>query len=55
MRLRLCGCKQIFYVSSVTGEGVGDILNYLREEGDVLPWEREEEAQADETGADAGR
>lgn len=53
MWLELTGCKKILYVSSVTGEGVGDILNYLREEGDVMPWEREEET--DETGVDAGR
>ena len=33
MWLELTGCKKIFYVSSVTGEGVGDILDYLREEG----------------------
>ena len=39
MWLELAGCKKIFYVSSVTGEGVAEILNYLREEGDVLPWE----------------
>lgn len=55
MRLELCGCTKIFYVSSVTGEGVGDILNYLREEGDVLPWEREQEAKGHEACADAGR
>jgi ethanolamine utilization protein EutP len=41
--LELTGCKRIFYVSAVTGEGVGEILSYLREEGDVLPWERKEE------------
>lgn len=41
MWLELAGCKKIFYVSSVTGEGVPEILEYLREEGDVLPWERE--------------
>lgn len=40
MWLRLTGCKTIFYVSSVTGEGVGDILNYLKEEGDLMPWEK---------------
>ncbi|MGL5435583.1 MAG: EutP/PduV family microcompartment system protein [Lachnospiraceae bacterium] len=50
--LKLAGCKTIFYVSSVTGEGVGEILYYLKEEGDVLPWEREE-AQAYED-IDAG-
>lgn len=43
MRLELCGCKRIFYVSSITGEGVGDILEYLREDGDVLPWEQAQE------------
>lgn len=51
--LELTGCKHIFYVSSVTGEGVGDILEYLREAGDVLPWEEEKEG-ADEEGTDAG-
>lgn len=40
MWLELAGCKKIFYVSSVTGEGVAEILEYLREEGDVLPWEK---------------
>lgn len=40
MWLELAGCKKIFYVSSVTGEGVSDILDYLKEEGDQLPWEK---------------
>ena len=40
MWLELAGCKKIFYVNSVDGEGVGDILDYLREDGDVLPWEK---------------
>lgn len=39
MWLELAGCKKIFYVSSVTGEGVADILEYLKEEGDIMPWE----------------
>ena len=39
--LRLAGCKKIFFVSSYTGEGVSDILEYLREPGDVLPWEEQ--------------
>ncbi len=38
--LKLTGCERIFYVNSKTNEGVSDILEYLREEGDVLPWER---------------
>lgn len=37
--LELAGCKKIFHVSSVTGEGIGELLDYLREPGDVLPWE----------------
>ena len=41
MWLELAGCKKIFYVNSIDGEGVGDILNYLREDWDVLPWEKE--------------
>ena len=28
--LRLAGCKKIFFVNSKTGEGVGEILTYLR-------------------------
>ena len=36
--LRLTGCKRIFYVDSKTGEGIPEILEYLAEEGDVLPW-----------------
>lgn len=32
--LRLAGCKIIFHVNSLTGEGVKDILNFLREPGD---------------------
>ncbi len=37
--LRLTGCKKIFYVDSKTGEGIPEILEYLAEEGDVLPWQ----------------
>ena len=32
--LRLAGCTTVFYVDSTTGEGVRDILNYLREPDD---------------------
>jgi ethanolamine utilization protein EutP len=38
--LKNAGCKTIFYVNSKTGEGVADILEYLREPGDILPWEK---------------
>ena len=37
--LRLSGCRRIFYVNSRTNEGVGEILEYLREDGDEMPWE----------------
>jgi ethanolamine utilization protein EutP len=32
--LRLAGCKRIFFVSSYTGEGLSDILDYLKEDTD---------------------
>ena len=37
--LRLAGCEKIFFVSAVTGEGIPDILEYLKEPGEILPWE----------------
>lgn len=36
--LRLAGCETIFPVSSYTGEGIGAVLDYLKEASD---WERE--------------
>ena len=50
MWLKLTGCKTIFYVDSTTGEGVADILEYLKEDGDVLPWD--EEGYVDRTQED---
>ncbi len=44
--LKLAGCDPIFHVSSYTGEGIWQILEYLKEEGDTLPWESEAEANA---------
>ena len=38
--LRLAGCKDIFKVDSTTGEGVWQILEYLKEDGDIKPWDR---------------
>ena len=29
--LRNCGCKKLFYVSSYTGEGLNDIIDYLNQ------------------------
>lgn len=42
--LRLAGCKDVFPVSAYTGEGIWQILNYLAEPGDALPFANEEEA-----------
>ena len=33
--LRLSGCRKIFRVNSTAGEGVSDILDYLKEDGDA--------------------
>lgn len=41
--LKLAGCEKVFFTSSYTSEGIVDILNYLKEDGDVLPWEQERE------------
>lgn len=43
--LEQAGCDPIFHVSSYTGEGIWEILNYLREPGDKLPWENAEQAE----------
>lgn len=40
--LRLTGCRRIFFVDSTKQEGIAEILEYLKEDGDVLPWEAEE-------------
>ena len=37
--LRLAGCETVFHVSAASGDGVWRILEYLRQEGDVLPWD----------------
>lgn len=39
--LRLTGCKKIFFVDSKKQQGIPEILEYLREEGDIMPWEKE--------------
>lgn len=38
--LKLAGCEHVFHVSSYTGEGIWQIIEYLREPGDVLPWDK---------------
>lgn len=40
--IRLTGCRRIFFVDSTKQEGIAEILEYLKEDGDVLPWEAEE-------------
>ena len=39
--LQLAGCKKIFFVDSVNQEGIPEILEYLKEDGDVLHCEKE--------------
>lgn len=43
--LRLTGCKKIFYVDSKIHEGIPELLGFLKEPGDVLPWETEQKPQ----------
>ncbi|MEG0378725.1 MAG: EutP/PduV family microcompartment system protein, partial [Eubacterium sp.] len=43
--LKLTCADPIFPLSSFTGEGMWKLLEYLREPGDVLPWENAEEAE----------
>ena len=43
--LRLAGCRDVFWVDSHLGEGIPEILEHLREPGDVMPWEMEENQQ----------
>lgn len=40
--LRLAGCTTVYFVDSKTGEGIWQILEHLREAGDILPWEEKE-------------
>ena len=43
--LKLAGCGKIFFVSSVSGEGIADIFEYLREPDYVLPWDKTKQKQ----------
>ena len=43
--LKLTGCKTIFFVDSKRQQGIAEILEYLREEGDIMPWEDIRELQ----------
>lgn len=35
--LKNVGCKTIFFVDSVIGQGVADVMLYLRDDSDVMP------------------
>lgn len=39
--LRLAGCKKIFFVNAAANEGISEILEYLKEPEDVMPWEQQ--------------
>ena len=45
--LRLAGCEKIFFVNSKSGEGVAQILEHLREDGDVMPWDENNNQDGD--------
>ena len=47
--LELAGCKKIFFVNSKGNEGVVELLEYLREEGDIMPWENENQPKPTKT------
>ena len=44
--LKLAGCKKIFPVSSITGEGIAELAAYLKEDEDSLAQEIAEEKTA---------
>lgn len=37
--LRLTGCEKVFLIDSKTQEGIPELLEYLKEDGDKLSWE----------------
>ncbi len=39
--LKLAGCEKVFFTSSYNHDGIVDILEYLKENGDILPWEQD--------------
>ena len=51
--LRIAGCKKIFFTSSYTGEGIAEIMEYLKDPIDVMPWE-EAKAEYDNIGYGPG-
>lgn len=38
--LRLAGCEIVYHVSSYNGDGVWQILEHLKEDGEVMPWDQ---------------
>ena len=54
--LELAGCRKIFFVDSVTGEGIPELLAYLDEDDGDLSWDEKylqqrEAYQADQKSA----
>lgn len=44
------GCKKIFYVDSVTGEGIPDLIAYLHDTDDTIPWDEKYALQVQQKG-----
>ena len=39
--LKLAGCEKVFFTSSYNHDGIVEILEYLKEDGDIMPWEQD--------------
>lgn len=39
--LKLAGCEKVFFTSSYNHDGIVEILEYLKEDGDIMPWEKD--------------
>ena len=46
--LRLSGCKTVYRVSSYKNDGVWQILEHLRQPGDLMPWESGKDTRGEE-------
>lgn len=43
--LRISGCKTVFHVNSKNQDGIPEILSYLKDEEDIMPWENQKNPQ----------
>ena len=50
--LKLAGCKKIFPVSSITGEGIPELAAYLKDDKDELPAAENDAEKSDGAGTE---